>query len=364
MRSLDVGDPGYWDALDAHFDLAWYTDYMIGQQWMGTTDWPLNNIKVYRSNATGQRWRFANTDLETAMAPNGQTSPEFNALVYSSSQDPEVPYTNIWQRSLLNPRYHDYYINRFADVMNSAYLDDRIQSIAQECYDLTRPDMGDQLLRWRGTDTTALLNAFDAYNDAFMTDLAQRTPVVRDDIQQFFSLPRQVDVTLNVHPAGAGKIRISTLKPDSYPWDGVYFDGVPVGISAEAEPGYVFHHWQQNGLFADTLVAAFLDTLTTNAIAFDAFFEPVEIGINENKTHAFALYPNPAKDVLHLVSGHHFNEVTSFEIHDPRGVLVSSGTLATRSPSGVIDIGSLSEGAYQLRLINGDHQEALRFVKL
>ncbi|MBL7954219.1 MAG: CotH kinase family protein [Flavobacteriales bacterium] len=364
MRALNISDPGYWDALDQLFDLTWYTDYMIGQQWMGTTDWPLNNIKVYRSNTTGQRWRFSTTDLETAMAPNGQTSPEFNALIYTSSQDPEVPYTNIWQRSLLNPRYHDYYINRFADVMNSAYLDERIQGIAQECYDLTRPDMGDQLLRWRGSDTTALLNQFEAYNDAFMTDLALRTPVVRDDIQQFFSLPRQVDVTLNVHPAGAGKIRISTIEPETYPWEGVYFDGVPVGITAEAEPGYVFHHWQQNGLFADTLLAAFLDTLTTDAIAFDAFFEPVEIGIAENIVHAYTLYPNPAADVLHLVADRTFPGNTRFEIHDPRGELVASGVLRDNSADGIIDIGPLAEGAYQLRLYNGDHREALRFVKL
>jgi hypothetical protein len=197
-----------------------------------------------------------------------------------------------------------------------------------------------------------------------MTDLALRTPVVRDDIQQFFSLPRQVDVTLNVHPAGAGRIRISTIKPETYPWEGVYFDGVPVGITAEAEPGYVFHHWQQNGLFADTLLAAFLDTLTTDAIAFDAFFEPVEIGIAENTVHAYTLYPNPAANVLHLVADRTFPGNTRFEIHDPRGELVASGVLRDNSLDGVIDIGPLAEGAYQLRLYNGDHREALRFVKL
>ncbi|HPF91008.1 MAG TPA: CotH kinase family protein, partial [Flavobacteriales bacterium] len=238
MRAMDPANTDYWDQLDQRIDLTWYTDYIIGQQWMGTTDWPINNIKLFRAATTGNRWRFSTTDLEVALAPNGQTDHTFNALIFSAGQDPEVPYTNIWQRSLANPRFHDHYINRFADVMNSAYLDDRLQDIAAEMYDLTRYDMADQLYRWRGTDTTALLVAYEGFDQSFRNELALRTPVVRDDIQQFFGLPRQVDVTLNVIPEGAGTIHISTLHPDTYPWEGVYFDGVPVGITAEAAPGY------------------------------------------------------------------------------------------------------------------------------
>jgi len=363
-RQLNITSPTYWNDLDQRFDLTWYTDYIIGQQWMGTTDWPLNNIKIYRSNTTGQRWRFCTVDLETAMAPNGQTDPEFNALIFSSSQDPEVPYTNIWQRSILNPRYHDYYINRFADVMNSAYLDERIEGIAQDCYDRTRPDMGDQLLRWRGSDTTALLLAFEGYHNAFVNDLLQRTPVVRDDIQQFFSLPRQVDVTLDVHPAGAGKIHISTLRPDTYPWQGVYFDGVPVSITAIPESGFAFHHWHQNGLFTDTLAATFLDTLTTNSIQFDAYFVPGGIGIRESSKQYFNLHPNPANANVFITTDQRFVAPTRYEVIDLRGVIIAHGSFQGGQQRSVLDIANLADGAYQLRLFNGDHREVLRFVKL
>ncbi|HRF82785.1 MAG TPA: T9SS type A sorting domain-containing protein, partial [Flavobacteriales bacterium] len=284
--------------------------------------------------------------------------------IFSSSQDPEVPYTNIWQRSILNPRYHDYYINRFADVMNSAYLDERIEGIAQDCYDRTRPDMGDQLLRWRGSDTTALLLAFEGYHNAFVNDLLQRTPVVRDDIQQFFSLPRQVDVTLDVHPAGAGKIHISTLRPDTYPWQGVYFDGVPVSITAIPESGFAFHHWHQNGLFTDTLAATFLDTLTTNSIQFDAYFVPGGIGIRESSKQYFNLHPNPANANVFITTDQRFVAPTRYEVIDLRGVIIAHGSFQGGQQRSVLDIANLADGAYQLRLFNGDHREVLRFVKL
>lgn len=363
-RSLDPADPAFWEQADQHIDLTWYTDYIIGQHWMGNTDWPLNNIKLYRSNTTGRRWRFCTTDLETGMAPNGQTDHTFNALLHSSSQDPELPYTNIWQRGLSNDRFRHYYINRFADVMNSAYLDDRIQDIAQRSFDLTRPDMGDQLLRWIGTDTVALLNDFASNHEAFRNDLSLRTPVVRDDIQEFFSLPRQVDVTLHVHPANAGSIRISTLRPGNYPWQGVYFDGVPIQIEAIAEPGFVFDHWAQNGLFEDTLATTFLDTLTTDAIDFDAFFIPVGIGIREHTAHYFGLHPNPSSDKVFITTNEAFANPTRFEVVDLRGVLVAAGSMPAAQQRHVMDIASLPAGSYQARLFNGGHREVLRFVKL
>lgn len=66
----------------------------------------------------------------------------------------------------------------------------------------------------------------------------------RNHIEQYFNLNKQVNVTLNVYPEGAGTIQISTIVPDSLPWTGVYFDGVPVTITAIPNPGYQFSFWQ------------------------------------------------------------------------------------------------------------------------
>lgn len=75
------------------------------------------------------------------------------------------------------------------------------------------------------------------------SELVCRTTEVRNHIESNFNLVKQVDITLDVFPAGAGKIQISTVSPATYPWKGVYFDGVPVKITAIANPGYSFLHW-------------------------------------------------------------------------------------------------------------------------
>lgn len=365
FRALDPASPTFWEQADASFDMEWYTDYIFGQQWMATTDWPINNIKIYRSNSTGHRWRFCTVDLETGMAPNGQSGPHFNGLVYAGSQDPEIPYTYIWQRGIQNNRYHDYYINRAADIMNSAFLDERIQGIGQEFFDLARPDMGDQFLRWGGPDTSAQLLAYEANNAAFLSDLSQRTPIMRDDIQEFFGLPRQLDVVLDVHPEGAGRIRISTLRPENYPWHGVYFDGVPVHIEALANDGFLFSHWAGNGLIGDTLNTLFLDTLAADAITFDAFFVPDGSGLRETNMTDFAIYPNPTERFLYVSTDKAFTRSVSYHISDPRGVVVQDGTLAPGQLRTPLNVGHLANGPYQLILVNASGQrQVLRFVKL
>ncbi|MBK8587423.1 MAG: hypothetical protein IPN88_19295 [Bacteroidetes bacterium] len=41
-------------------------------------------------------------------------------------------------------------------------------------------------------------------------------------------------------------IQISTITPTTYPWNGVYFNGNPVTITAIPNPGYTFDHWRSN----------------------------------------------------------------------------------------------------------------------
>jgi hypothetical protein len=82
------------------------------------------------------------------------------------------------------------------------------------------------------------MNSFIDNHQTFLTELAVRTGQVRDDIQSNFALTAQVDVTLDVFPVGAGKIKISTIIPTTLPWTGVYFNGNPVQFTAIPNIGY------------------------------------------------------------------------------------------------------------------------------
>jgi hypothetical protein len=365
FNSLNPANSNFWDQADQYFDMEWYNDYIMGEAWMGNVDWPGNNIKIMRSDATNFRYRFCTIDLELSMAPNGWTDCYHDQIGYMLGQSTDLPYINIWLKGMQNNRFHDYFINRFADLMNTEYKIDRLLDIEQSFFDQTVVEMQNEYARWGDPNNVpGQMNDFYNRHLVFREQLSERTPQVRNHIQSNFNLPNKVDLTLDVHPAGAGKIHISTIEPDTYPWEGVYFNGVPIRIEAIANPGYQFTNWGNNALVADVLNPVFLDTLDVNNIQFDAYFEVYDLNVlEESQNHLFALYPNPANELITLVNGVKDAENMTYEITDLTGRSISTGSLNKTGSHTEINLNGFNASVYLVNIYqNGERIAKKRFV--
>jgi hypothetical protein len=368
MQQLDPDDPTYWNQADQHIDLTYYTDYIIGESWMGSTDWPWNNIKIYRSNATGFRWRFCLIDLELAMAPNSWTDCYFDHVGYMLGQDPNNPYIGTWLKSIQNERYRNYFINRYADVMNTAFDTSVLLAIDNNFYNLTLPEMDNEYFRWGDPgNIQGQLENFYNNHMIFQSQLICRSPVVRNQIQNHFGLAGQVQVMLDVQPPGSGSVKISTVSPQDYPWQGIYFNGLPVKIEAVPEFGYQFDSWLANGLIEDTLNPVFNDTLQAVSVLFEAHFSPVVVragqGVDENLE--FTLYPSPATHSVNLVSNGQsgFSE-GFFRVTDINGKWIKSGSLVQGKTTTPIDLHELNPGLYYVVVTSALYSPViLKFIK-
>ena len=164
--------------------------------------------------------------------------------------------------------------------MNTKWKADKLNAIATEIYDATRPEMPATFERWINAESVEdYMDQFDQAQITMQNQLANRTDYVRDQIQYGFDLPKTVVVILNVEPADAGFIKISTIIPDTYPWTGTYFDGVPVNIEAVAKPGFSFDHWDSNALLTKVANAKFNDTLTQPVTFLAHFVENSSSGL-------------------------------------------------------------------------------------
>jgi len=267
-KNLNPVDTAFWSLADKYFDMTWYNDYVIAESWAGNKDWLFNNIRIYRSNKTNYRWRFCLMDIELALGPGGSSDCFFDHIEWMLNYDHENPYINIWQRGMQNTKFKNYFINRFADLMNTSYCFNRLSSIENSMYSQTVYEMQNQYARWGDLKVTDFINN----HDTFQLQLSERTAQVRNHIQSNFSLSGQVEVTLDVFPAGAGKIKISTIFPNPLPWTGVYFNGNPVKITAFPNPGYNFAYWDTNTVLSvhDTNSSIYLN-ISSNAV-FKAVF--------------------------------------------------------------------------------------------
>ena len=357
-------DTNFWTQADQYFDMIYYNDYIIGELWMNNADWGFNynNLKIYRSNATNYSWRYILMDLEYGLLPN--PSNDFSCgydllgqLINWPSTDPGNPHFNIFWKGLQNDRFKNYFINRFADQMNTVYLPSRLLEIENDMFNRTVSEMANEYERWGDPNNVqAQVDAFYQYHLIFQEDLVCRPENMRNHIQTNFNLPQQVNVQLNVYPQNAGKIEISTITPNIYPWNGIYFDGVPIQLEAQAEPGYQFSHWEANNLISDTTNAIFLDTLTNNSVNFIAHFIST-VDLVEIPNSSILIYPNPTKDILHI-TGLSENIDSEIKVFNPLGQLVYSGITANE-----INVGNLAKGWYILTIEDRGITYKTKFIK-
>lgn len=358
FNALDPNTASYWNDADQYFDLKYYTDYIASESWVGNVDWPTNNIKIYRSDSTNYRWRFATIDLELSLNPNGWTDCYFDHINYMLGQGSGTPYINVWLKSIQNTTYKNYFINRFADLMNTSYRPERLLDVENNFFNRTVVEMQNEYQRW-GDPWNIPQQMDDFYNRhlAFQSDLLCRTEQVRNHIQNDFALADQVDVTLDVYPAGAGTIHISTITPDTYPWTGVYFNGVPVEITATANPGWTFSNWDNNGLIANVTNPVFMNNITVDGINFTANFLPT-VSVNELEVSNFNLYPNPTQSSLNIV-GNFDGKSLRYNVYNAQGQLSLSGKLNSTGLT-TLNTQDLASGLYILEISDGENGRNLK----
>ena len=208
------------------------------------------------------------------------------------------------------------------------------------------------------------MSGYQYYHQMFSDELTCRPDSMRNHIQRGFNLPQQVQVVLDVFPANGGKINISTVTPDNYPWNGIYFDGVPVKIEAQASTGYRFSHWEANGLISDTLNPVFLDTLATNSTNFRAHFIST-VGVNDINPSALTVYPNPAAQFINIKISETALMIAQVSLYDLVGREYNMDFSIVGSEELQLSLSKLPAGIYLIKCINRDGKSYLaEFVKL
>ena len=164
--------------------------------------------------------------------------------------------------------------------MNTTLHQNTYTPIINQMYEELLPEMPRHFALWTG-DVPGGMNTYTYNRDVILGQFNNRNTAVRNQMLNYYSLPNSVNVTLNTIPADAGYIKISTIVPDSLPWTGVYFHGNPVKITAVANPGYTFDHWEYNINLPANLLNQ--ESVAVN-IATDDYFTAVFTGTASNNS--------------------------------------------------------------------------------
>ncbi|MBA3900679.1 MAG: CotH kinase family protein, partial [Bacteroidetes bacterium] len=220
--------------------------------------------------------------------------PTDNTLKMVRNPPSSNQHSRMFDKLLGNTEFRNFFINRYADLLNTAYHINNIKLHTAALKGSIEAEMPRHVARW-DYGLTAWHESID-----YLIDFSeQRVGYARQQVQDEFGLLKQVIVTLNVVPSEAGRIQINTIIPDSVPWTGIYYDGVPVTITAFGNPGYDFSFWSQNALITDVGNAEQIINLSSEE-TFTANFIWTNVREEENSPFTLTLSPNPSKENMQV----------------------------------------------------------------
>ncbi len=261
-------------------------DYEIAEIFVGNMDWPHNNVRLWRSknaynpNATyglDGRWRWILYDTDRAL---GELVNAENLDLIELTNRPD---NAIFKELLTNQEFKNNFINRYADLLNSCLKTGHALPIFNSYKAIYGPEFQNHIDRWKNFADESV---WQAQCNVVSTYISTRPNAMINQLKDYFLLAGDYSLTVSSADTLSGYVRINDLPiisttkgiPANYQtWTGLYFDNVPLTITAVPKNGFKFSYWIYDGL---QYLQPTLTVVTTSNRTYTAYFEPIIISDN------------------------------------------------------------------------------------
>lgn len=368
FKMHDLSEESDFEEAISYMDPINFTDYYATYIYVANDDWPHNNYLFWRYktdyNPEGNqgvkdgrfRWLLKDLDWGFHLHHHDENAYDANTLEWATrvidesnpfEGDSNLP-TLLIRRLLENDQYRDYFVTRFADLLNTTFKESRVLEIVDQYEAVYGPEIEENGKRW----SNYALNSQDWEEDVDnIKEFALNRPEFqRTHLIEKFDLDKEVDLVVNVSNDAAGYVHLNTIdllpstdgiEESTYPWLGVYFKNLPVDLKAIPKEGYVFSHWSGASDSTDPEISLTL----TNDTYIKAHFITEDMDVDEENLQEYKLYPNPTAGKVYIASEESLEEVTVF---DEQGRRIKIYVEDDNS----LDLSGLSSGIYFVQLQN------------
>jgi hypothetical protein len=264
-------------------DIDNYTQYQLTEIYINNKDWPSNNIKFWNTNDPASLWRWIIYDTDFGFSIWEEAAYTFNTLDYSLETNgpdwPNPPWSTLFfRRMVTNTGFRNQFANQFADRLNRNFSPERVRSVVDSVQNIFQPEIADHLTRWELPYDTW------QYNYNLIRNFGQYRPdYMRSYIRSRFQLGDPLPIKVEIDDPGSGVVRINTIIPYKFPFNGIYFRNLPIKLTAIPAPGYKFVRWEMGTVesLAPTITYEMAEAGNFRAVFEAARNTDVKVVINE-----------------------------------------------------------------------------------
>ncbi len=240
-KECGQSDEAY-DEICSMVDIDEYANYMAVETYLGSTDWPHNNVKGFRSHEEGSKFHFPLFDLDFAF----NTSTPFTRLeseqihtfdfLYDKQmrKTEEVKFTVIFLNMLKNATFRKRFIDAFCLVAGSVFEPARSKEIVDNILARINPMLA-------LTNASATGTANEVKNN-----LAKRQATLINELKSYSAMGLSgqsgISAKLSANIAEA-RLSVNDQHVPTDRFDGTLFS--PVTLRATAPASYRFIGWKK-----------------------------------------------------------------------------------------------------------------------
>jgi len=259
VTTNDLAIQSRYELVKGMMDIDQYIDYMAGHIYLAERDWPGNNIKFWKAN-TGEytRWRWINFDLDQTLTVHWISENMIHKTTTTTGPgwpNPEWS-TRLFRNLLENQEFRNQFLSRYSWHISTTFDSNKVIGMIDSLADGIRDEIPHHIERWGGTldptgsaaeswirPTFDSVELWEANVEQMRTFARQRRDYTIEHFINHFNLSGTSQVDINMNIPGSGILHILGKKIMSG-FHGIFFNDVPVQISAIPLLGYTFSHWE------------------------------------------------------------------------------------------------------------------------
>lgn len=301
-------EPANYAYIQSQMDVDNFMNYQIAQIFFDNQD-AGGNIKYWRPRTPDGRWRWVMFDTDWGFGLHDGHAYKNNSLAFHTEPNgpswPNPPWSTFLFRSLLeNEAFQRQFVTRFADHLNTTFHPGRVERKIDELYQHLRPEMGRHLQRWRLSE-----EEWHTQVNVLRTFANERPYYTRLHLMDRFNTGGMRTLQVSVEGGGSVLVNNYVNVNGNLPFEGEYFENLPVKIKIVPHNGYRFVRWEGMEVPADMreLTLKLTEKVTSIKAVFEKYEHPLagkviinEISANNRQSGDWLELFNSSKEQVNL----------------------------------------------------------------